>query len=111
MGELENTIEKAVEIAQSGTREEQESFSDYVCSAIRWFSSQGQSEDCEFFEAVYKAYLDAKNEAGQEQSVKYLVEQSGKSKASIYNLAKKLGRLPKLEEIKAQSKGRPRKYY
>ena len=43
-------------------------------------------------------------------SVQEFVKLTGRCKASIYNLAKKLGRLPTVEEVQAQHKGRPKKY-
>lgn len=44
-------------------------------------------------------------------TVKELAEASGKSRESIYKLARKLGRLPTLEEVIAVKMGRPRKYF
>lgn len=44
-------------------------------------------------------------------TVKELVKITGKSKSSIYNLAKKLGRIPTIEEINAQKVGRPPKHF
>ena len=111
MEEIEEMIAKAVEVAKNGTQEEQESFVEYVCGAISWFSSQGNSREREFFEKAYKAYLNAKSDEVKEQSVQYLSEKSGKSKTCIYDLAKKLGRLPTVEELNSQKKGRPRKYH
>ncbi len=104
---IEEMIEKAVNIAKNGTQEEQEAFYEWACSSIKWLSYQGNSEECGCVEKMYKAYLNAK---GEEQSVQSLVEKSGKSKTVIYDLAKKLGRLPTLEEIGMRKKGRPSKY-
>lgn len=42
--------------------------------------------------------------------VEELAKMSGKSKVAIYDLCKKLGRLPTLEEVKAVKVGRPPKY-
>lgn len=42
--------------------------------------------------------------------VQELMEKTGRSKTAIYTLAKKLGRLPTVEEVQNQKKGRPRKY-
>lgn len=106
---MEEAIEQAIDIAKNGTKDEQEAFVEWACSALRWLSLQGDSQSCEIVSKQYKAYLRAKSE---DISVQTLMQQSGKSKATIYNLAKKLGRLPTLAEITAQSKkrGRPRKY-
>lgn len=43
-------------------------------------------------------------------TVKELAEASKRSQTVVYRLCKKLGRLPTLEEIISQKKGRPRKY-
>ena len=43
-------------------------------------------------------------------AVKELAQLSGKSQTSIYDLCRKLGRLPTLEEVKAVKVGRPAKY-
>lgn len=43
-------------------------------------------------------------------TIKELAEETGKNKASIYHLAKKLGRTPTVEEIKNVKMGRPSKY-
>mgnify|MGYP001041027054 CR=1 FL=1 len=43
-------------------------------------------------------------------TVKELSEKTGKSQAAIYNLARKLGRLPTEKEILSQKSGRPQKY-
>lgn len=104
---IEQEIEKAIDLAKNGTREQQENFVDWACSSIRWLSSQGKFAECEMVEKQYKAYLSAK---GEERTVQLLSEESGKSKTTIYNLAKKLGRLPTVEELNNQKKGRPKKY-
>lgn len=46
-------------------------------------------------------------------TVKELAEKSGKSINTVYYYAKKLGRLPTVEELKDPKKktGRPRKYF
>ena len=43
-------------------------------------------------------------------SVKELAETTGKSERNVYRLAKKLGRLPTVEELKAVKRGAPKKY-
>ena len=43
-------------------------------------------------------------------TVNEICEITGKSKCAIYNLARKLGRLPTVEEALTQKVGRPRKY-
>ena len=43
-------------------------------------------------------------------SVKELAEAAGKSERNVYRLAKKLGRLPTVEELKAVKRGAPKKY-
>lgn len=43
-------------------------------------------------------------------TVQELSKLSGKCPATVYRLAKKLGRLPTLEELNNQKKGRPIKY-
>lgn len=43
-------------------------------------------------------------------TIKELVENSGKSKVSVYALAKKLGRIPTFEEVMSVKRGRPPKY-
>jgi predicted DNA-binding transcriptional regulator AlpA len=44
-------------------------------------------------------------------TVKELVELGGKSETTIYKLAKRLGRLPTIEEVKEERlPGRPKKY-
>lgn len=44
-------------------------------------------------------------------TVKELVELGGKSETIVYRLAKRLGRLPTVEELKTERKpGRPKKY-
>lgn len=40
-----------------------------------------------------------------------LVKKTGKSKVTIYKVARKLGRIPTEEEVLNRSVGRPRKYY
>jgi hypothetical protein len=47
-----------------------------------------------------------------EQSVKDLVEKTGRSKSWIYSLCKELGRLPTIEEVNERKNkvGRPKKY-
>ena len=42
--------------------------------------------------------------------IKELANASGKSEMSIYNLAKKLNRLPTLDEVMSVKRGRPKKY-
>lgn len=39
-----------------------------------------------------------------------LAEEAGVSRTVVYRLAKKLGRLPTLDELKNRKNGRPRKY-
>lgn len=50
-----------------------------------------------------------------EEEKKYTVEElaalTNRSKAVIYRLAKRLGRLPTLEEITSRKTGRPTKYH
>lgn len=110
MEKIEEMIAKAVEVAKNGTQEEQESFVEYICAAIRWCSYQGNSKDLEFFETAYHAYLEEKRAPNEEKSVQSLAEKSGKSVPAVYNLARKLGRLPTVEELKNQKIGRPKKY-
>lgn len=43
-------------------------------------------------------------------TISELAEKSGKSKVAVYNLAKKLGRKPTLEEIVSVKRGRISKY-
>lgn len=43
-------------------------------------------------------------------SVKQLAEKTGKSQQVVYVLARRLGRLPTLEEIKNRKHGRPNKF-
>ena len=43
-------------------------------------------------------------------TVNELCKMTGKSRVAIYNLARKLGRMPTIEEILSQKIGRPRKY-
>lgn len=40
-----------------------------------------------------------------------LVEKTGKSKVTVYKVAKRLGRIPTVEEVMNRPVGRPRKYY
>jgi predicted transcriptional regulator len=40
-----------------------------------------------------------------------LAEKTGKSKVVIYKVAKRLGRIPTIEEVMNRQTGRPRKYY
>ncbi len=47
---------------------------------------------------------------GKKLTVKELSERTGKCTAAIYNLCKKLGRMPTVEEVLNQKPGRPRKY-
>lgn len=52
-----------------------------------------------------------KNAYEEEHSVKSLMEYSGLSRAGVYKIAAKLGRLPTREELDNRPKvGRPRKY-
>ena len=44
-------------------------------------------------------------------TVKDLCDLTGKKKSTIYRLAKELGRLPTVEEVKSIQMGRPRKYF
>jgi hypothetical protein len=46
----------------------------------------------------------------KENPVNILAKKTGRSRMAIYNLAKKLGRLPTEEEVLSQKVGRPRKY-
>jgi hypothetical protein len=39
-----------------------------------------------------------------------LVENTGKSKVTIYKVARRLGRIPTIEEVMNRKAGRPRKY-
>lgn len=50
-------------------------------------------------------------EYGHEFSAAELAEIGGKSVQSVYNLARKLGRLPSPDELKAVRRGAPRKYH
>ena len=43
-------------------------------------------------------------------TIKELAKESGKTEMSIYNLAKKLNRIPTLEEVISVKRGRPKKY-
>lgn len=43
-------------------------------------------------------------------TIKELAEMSGKSKVSVYKLARKLGRKPTLEEVVSVKRGRISKY-
>lgn len=43
-------------------------------------------------------------------NVKELVEQTGKSRSTIYKLCKRFGRLPTIEEINGRKNGRPIKF-
>lgn len=43
-------------------------------------------------------------------TVKELVKLTGKSKTTIYNLCKKLGRMPTVDEVMNRKNGRPTKY-
>lgn len=43
-------------------------------------------------------------------TIKELVKMSGKSRMAIYNLCKKLGRIPTFEEVMSVKRGRPPKY-
>lgn len=45
-----------------------------------------------------------------ELSIKELAETTGKTQVAIYNLAKKLGRKPTIEEIMSVKRGRKCKY-
>lgn len=55
-----------------------------------------------------KKLTDKKNTAPSR--VQELMEQTGRSKAIIYRLAKRLGRLPTVEEVINRPNGRPKKY-
>lgn len=44
------------------------------------------------------------------KNVQELIDKTGRSKTAIYRLAKKLGRLPTVEEILNRKNGRPNKY-
>lgn len=50
-------------------------------------------------------------EYGHEFTATELAEISGKSVQSVYSLARKLGRLPTPDELKAVRRGAPRKYH
>lgn len=54
------------------------------------------------------------NEVKMESEKKYTVEDlariTNRSKSAIYRLAKRLGRLPTIEEIENRKTGRPNKY-
>lgn len=54
------------------------------------------------------------NEVKMESEKKYTVEDlariTNRSKSAIYRLAKRLGRLPTIEEIETRKTGRPNKY-
>lgn len=47
---------------------------------------------------------------GVKMTVKELCEITKRSRVAIYNLARKLGRIPTVEEVLNQKVGRPRKY-
>ena len=46
----------------------------------------------------------------KKMTIAELAAASGKSKTAVYNLAKKLGRLPTLEEVQSVKRGAPVKY-
>ena len=43
-------------------------------------------------------------------SVEEIAKATGRSKVAIYKLARRLGRLPSIEEVLNRKTGRPRKY-
>lgn len=47
----------------------------------------------------------------KELTIKELVLITGKSKATVYNVAKAYGRIPTVEEILNRKVGRPRKHF
>lgn len=56
--------------------------------------------------------MDELNTEKKSMTVAELARLSGKATATVYKYAKRLGRLPTLEELAAPPKmGRPRKYY
>lgn len=44
-------------------------------------------------------------------SILEIAEATGKSKVTIYKLARKFGRVPTIEEVLNRKNGRPRKYF
>ena len=44
-------------------------------------------------------------------TIQELSKETGRSRVTIYKVAKKLGRLPTKEEVLNRKNGRPRKYY
>ena len=48
--------------------------------------------------------------AENKNPINILAEKTGRSRMTIYSLARKLGRLPTEEEVLNQKRGRPRKY-
>jgi response regulator of citrate/malate metabolism len=44
-------------------------------------------------------------------TIEELAKETGKSKVVIYKVAKRLGRIPTVEEIMNRQVGRPKKYY
>ena len=40
-----------------------------------------------------------------------LAEKTGKSKVTIYKVARRLGRIPTIEEVMNRQNGRPKKYF
>lgn len=44
-------------------------------------------------------------------TIEELAKETGKSRVTIYKVAKRLGRIPTIEEIMNRQTGRPKKYY
>lgn len=44
-------------------------------------------------------------------TIEELAKETGKSKVVIYKVARRLGRIPTVEEIMNRQVGRPKKYY
>ena len=60
---------------------------------------------------ILERKIKMKNGHEEENNVKTLMKYSGLSRARIYEMAKKIGRLPTREEIDNRPKvGRPKKY-
>ena len=59
---------------------------------------------------MYNNGVNNKDRGVQSMTVDELVEATGRSRVTIYKVARKLGRMPSVEEILNRKNGRPRKY-
>ena len=100
-----------------GENNESERFDDMVrdlCEAdevISWEATEYLNEYRQFTNyADEVCFVNVFFSKEDKNPIVVLAEKTGRSRMTIYYIARKLGRLPTEEEVMSQKKGRPRKY-